>query len=63
MLRSRLVKLPKVEPPPDQPSPSKNLIKLFTQATKDQKKKSSAYLGVDIVLRLLIEHVRPEPYA
>jgi hypothetical protein len=58
MLRSRLVKLPKVEPPPDQPSPSKTLIKLLTEATKDHKKNKSAYLGVDVILRLLIDHVR-----
>ena len=57
-LRSRLVKLPKVDPPPDQPGPSKALIKLFTEATKEQKGKGHAYLGVDVVLRLLIDHVR-----
>lgn len=58
MLRSRLVKLPKVAPPPDAPSPSKALYKLFTEATKEQKKSGAAYLGVDVVLRKVVDHVR-----
>jgi ATP-dependent Clp protease ATP-binding subunit ClpB len=59
MLRSKLVRLPKVEPAPDSPSASRELIKLFTAATKEQKRSGAAYLGVDVVLRLLLDHVRP----
>ena len=57
-LRSKLVKLPKVHPSPDSPSPSRSLVKLLTEATKQQKSAGHSYLGVDTVLKLLVDHVR-----
>lgn len=58
VLRSRLNSLPKVNPVPEEANASRDLIKLLTSATREQKKRGEAYLGVDVVLNLLIQHVR-----
>lgn len=57
-LRSKLAGLPKIEPAPDEAPPSRDLIKLLTTSSKQQKKKSDAYMGVDVVLPAVISHVR-----
>jgi ATP-dependent Clp protease ATP-binding subunit ClpB len=58
VLRSKLNQLPKIEPAPMEANPSRDLIKLLTAATKEQKKRGEAYLGVDVLLSQLIDHVR-----
>eukprot|EP00892_Ulva_mutabilis_P000628 jgi/Ulvmu1/10566/UM065_0020.1 len=57
-LRGRLDSLPKLEPAPNEAPPSRELIKLLTAASKQQKKKSDAYMGVDVVLPAVLNHVR-----
>jgi ATP-dependent Clp protease ATP-binding subunit ClpB len=58
LLRSRLVRLPKIDPAPEESPPSRELVRLFAAATKEQKKSGAAYLGVDVLLRLVVDHVR-----
>ena len=57
LLRQELVSRPRVEPAAD-PTPSRELLKLFSAATKEQQRRGSTYLGVDVILRLLLDHVR-----
>lgn len=57
-----MVKLPSVDPLTDDPSPGRDLIKLFQAATKAQKTKGDSYLGVDVLLREVINHVRRFPF-
>lgn len=57
-LRSKLASLPKVEPAPDEAPPSRDLIRLLTASSQQQKKKNDAYMGVDVVLPAVINHVR-----
>lgn len=58
VLHSKVNQLPKIEPAPMEANPSRDLVKLLTAATKEQKKRGEAYLGVDLLLSLLIDHVR-----
>lgn len=58
VLRSKMNQLPKIEPAPLEAQPSRDLLKLLTAATKEQKRRGEAYLGVDVLLTLLIDQVR-----
>lgn len=58
VLHSKLNQLSNIEPAPTEVNPSRELVKLLTAATKEQKKRGEAYLGADILLSLLIDHVR-----
>eukprot|EP00798_Chlamydomonas_sp_ICE-L_P017600 gene17600-23931_t len=50
VLRRRLVKLPKVDPPPDKPTPSKEFMQMLQATTKLQKNKGDTYLSADVLL-------------
>ena len=56
LLRKKLVKLPKIEPPPDQADISPDLRKVLHHATKAMKKNNDAYLGVDTLLTALLDN-------
>lgn len=56
-LRRALATVPRIEPAPNEASPSRELIKLLTAVSKDLKKKNTAYMGVDAVLPAVINHV------
>ena len=55
MLRKGLVKLPKVEPPPDDVYLSSEMKKVFQGANKLQKNKEDSYLGADVLLTALLD--------
>jgi ATP-dependent Clp protease ATP-binding subunit ClpB len=50
VLRKHLVKLPKIEPAPEEVFPSREYKTLLNQASKLQKQRGDAYLGVDVLL-------------
>lgn len=58
VLRKRLVRLPKVEPAPDQVSSGRELQKVLTAAAKGQKERGDAYLGVDTLLQAVVSVTR-----
>lgn len=58
VLHHKVNQLPKIDPAPLEANPSRDLLKVLTAATKEQKKRGEAYLGVDLLLSLLIDHVR-----
>lgn len=53
-LRKRLVRLPKVQPAPEQVSPSRELSKVLSSAQKAQKERGDTYLGVDSLLAAVV---------
>lgn len=53
-LRKRLVRLPAIDPPPDQCYPSKEFTSVVKKAQTEQKRRQDAYLGVDVLLLSLI---------
>lgn len=53
-LRKRLVRLPAIDPPPDQCYPSKDFTSVVKKAQTEQKRRQDAYLGVDVLLLSLI---------
>lgn len=53
-LRKRLVRLPAIDPPPDQCYPSKDFASVIKKAQTEQKRRQDAYLGVDVLLLSLI---------
>jgi ATP-dependent Clp protease ATP-binding subunit ClpB len=54
VLRKRLVRLPKIDPAPDDVYPSKDFSALLKKAQKMQKERQDSYLGVDILLMALL---------
>ncbi|KAG7669284.1 hypothetical protein Ndes2526B_g05585 [Nannochloris sp. 'desiccata'] len=55
MLRRAVSKLPKMEPPPDEIFMGSDLKKTFAAASKLQKVKGDAFLGVDVLLMAVAE--------
>jgi ATP-dependent Clp protease ATP-binding subunit ClpB len=53
-LRKRLVRLPTIDPAPDQVYPSKDFSAVLKKAQQDQKKRGDTYLGVDVLLLALL---------
>lgn len=53
-LRKRLVRLPTIDPAPDQVYPSKDFSAVLKRAQQDQKKRGDTYLGVDVLLLALL---------
>lgn len=53
-LRKRLVRLPTIDPAPDQVYPSKDFSALLKKAQQEQKKRGDTYLGVDVLLLALL---------
>lgn len=54
-LRRAVIKVPKIEPPPDDVYMSPDLKKVFSAATKLQKAKGDAFLGADVLLTALLD--------
>lgn len=54
ILRKRLVRLPKVEPAPDELYPSKEFSAVLKRAQKEQKHRQDTYIGVDVLLLALL---------
>ena len=55
VLKKQLVRLPTVDPPPDQADLSSALRKVLQQASKLQKDSSDSFVGVDTLLRALLD--------
>jgi len=58
LLRKRLVRIAKVDPPPDQVQPSSELVKLLQAAAKAMKARGDTFLGVDLLIRHILDAVR-----
>lgn len=54
-LRRKLVRLPAISPAPDQAQPNLEFRKVLAAAQKLKKESGDAYLGVDTLLRALVE--------
>jgi ATP-dependent Clp protease ATP-binding subunit ClpB len=48
------VRLPTIDPAPDQVYPSKDFSAVLKRAQQDQKKRGDTYLGVDVLLLALL---------
>jgi ATP-dependent Clp protease ATP-binding subunit ClpB len=55
VLNKRIAKLPRVEPAPEQLTTSADLRKALQHASKLQKKRGDAYMGVDLLLLGILE--------
>lgn len=54
VLRKRLVRLPQIDPAPDNVYPSKDFTAVIKKAQQEQKRRQDAYLGVDVLLLALL---------
>jgi ATP-dependent Clp protease ATP-binding subunit ClpB len=54
VLRKRLVRLPQIDPAPDNVYPSKDFTAVVKRAQQEQKRRQDAYLGVDVLLLALL---------
>lgn len=54
-LRKKLVRLPSISPAPDSAQPDQAFRKTLSAAQKIKKESGDAYLGVDTLLRALVE--------
>ena len=55
VLKKQVVRLPSVDPPPDQADLSASLRKVLQQASKLQKQSKDSFVGVDTLLTALLE--------
>lgn len=55
LLKKQVVRLPSIDPPPEQAELSPGLRKVLQQASKLQKQNNDGYLGVDTLLSALLE--------
>lgn len=55
VLKKQMVRLPSVEPPPDQAELSSSLRKVLQHASKLQKESDDSFVGVDTLLRAVLD--------
>ena len=55
LLRKKLVRLPAISPAPDSAQPNNEFRKVLSAAQKLKKDSGDAYLGVDTLLRAVVE--------